>query len=189
MTSRRLWRSACTYVAALRTGHTLCQYERRGRKDHRRMASGLNRALLLRNSNGLLGGPSLPLFGGPNRPNRVSGVPVRTSVSPGDFDPATDRHLNINAFSDPAPFTRGNIGPRQPDARNFTTLSEDFSLFKFIPFTESMRLEFRAEFYKPFNRAVFSGPGTNFNSPAGFGVRGRHPALSQADSNGVKFHF
>ena len=66
----------------------------------------------------------------------------------------------------------------------FGTLSEDFSLFKFIPFTKFMRLEFCTEFYKSFNRGVFSRPRTNFNSFCRVRSRGRRPARSQADSNG-----
>ena len=147
----------------------------------------------------VLGGPSLPIFGGRNRPNRVAGVPVRTSVGPGNFDPATDKWFNINAFSAPPPLAvcaanprscRGNLAPRLSDGRNFAFLSEDISFFKFIPFTEHIRLEFRAEFYNAFNRAVFRARGTeNFDSPAGFGdVTGTQLPPRQIQM-GLKLHF
>ena len=138
---------------------------------------------------GIGGGDSLPLFGGSNRPNQVSGVPIRTGVSPGDFDPATDKYLNINAFSQPAPFTRGQMGPRQSEARGFTRLSEDFTLFKFIPFTETVRLEFRAEFYNLFNRVVFGGPSANINSPAAFGNVGGTALDQRQIQMALKIHF
>ena len=147
----------------------------------------------------VLGGPALPIFGGQNRPNRVAGVPVRTSVGPGAFDPGRDKWFNISAFSAPPSLAtcapnprtcRGNLAPRLSDARNFAFLSEDISIFKFIPFTETIRLEIRAEFYNAFNRAVFRARGTeNFNSPAGFGdVTGTQLPPRQIQM-ALKFHF
>jgi hypothetical protein len=134
------------------------------------------------------GGASLPLFGGSQRPNRVPGVDIRTDVSRSDFDPATDLYLNIKAFAKPAPFTIGNVGPRLPDVRGFPGYNEDFTIFKFIPFTESMKLEFRAEMYNVFNRVNFSGIGSNINSTSSFGT-----VSSVADPRHIqfmlKFHF
>ena len=75
------------------------------------------------------GGPALPLFGGGNRPNWIS-ADVRTPVSMGSFDPARDRYLNINAFSQPPLFTIGNAPPRMPHVRTPNFLNEDFSVFK-----------------------------------------------------------
>jgi hypothetical protein len=118
---------------------------------------------------GIRGGPSLPIFGGPNRPNAVPGASVRSSVSASDFDPETDRYLNYEAFSAPAPFTRGNIGPREASTRTFASLNEDLSIFKRVPIREQIAVEFRAEFYNAFNRVVFGGPSTNWNAPASFG--------------------
>ena len=138
---------------------------------------------------GVGGGDSLPLFGGSNRPNQVSGTPIRSGVSPGDFDPNRDKYLNINAFSQPAPFTRGQMGPRVPNVRSFTTLSEDVTLFKFIPFTETIRLEFRAEFYNLFNRVVFGGPSANINDPAAFGNVGGTALTPRQIQMALKIHF
>ena len=136
---------------------------------------------------GIGGGASLPLFGGSNRPNRVSGVPVVNSNS--NFDPATDLYLNISAFSQPSAFTRGNLGPRISDARRFSTYQEDITLFKFIQFTESIRLEFRAEFYNLFNRVIFGGPSTNSNSPTSFGKIGSTSIPPRQIQMALKLHF
>jgi Carboxypeptidase regulatory-like domain len=115
------------------------------------------------------GGPGLPLFGGANRPNWVSSN-VRTSVDMGSFDPATDRYLNMDAFSQPAPFTIGNSPRTMPSVRAPAFYNEDFSVFKRVYIRESKYLEFRAEFFNLFNRVVFGGPSANLNSPDSFGL-------------------
>ncbi|MFN7923391.1 MAG: carboxypeptidase-like regulatory domain-containing protein [Bryobacteraceae bacterium] len=120
---------------------------------------------------GVSGGPALPLFGGGNRPNWLS-ADVRSSVAMSSFDPARDRYLNINAFSQPAAFTFGNAPPRMPHVRTPFYLNEDMSFFKNVRFTESLFLQVRGEFYDIFNRVVFSGPAANINNPGTFGVIG-----------------
>jgi hypothetical protein len=115
------------------------------------------------------GGQPLPLFGGANRPNRVPGVDIRTGIGAGNFDPEKDLWLNINAFEAGAPFTFGNLGPRLPNVRGFPSFNEDFTIFKFIPFTEHHRLEFRAEFYNVFNRVNFTSVASDISDPGSFG--------------------
>jgi hypothetical protein len=117
------------------------------------------------------GGGQLPLFNGGNRPNWIS-PDVRSSVPMSSFDPARDRYLNISAFSQPAPYTFGNAPPRLPNVRTPFYFNEDFSVFKNMFFTETLHLQFRAEFYNIFNRVVFSGPAANINNPTTFGVIG-----------------
>src|SRR5262249_5604721 len=51
------------------------------------------------------------------RPDRVSGQSCRASSGPGGFDPNRDAWFNVNAFSQPAPFTFGNAAPRISDCR------------------------------------------------------------------------
>ncbi len=97
------------------------------------------------------------------------GVPVRTDVSRGSFDPARDRYLNIEAFSQPAPFTLGNAPPVLGDVRNFGLRNEDFSILKDFTLHEAHRIQFRAEFFNVLNRVVFGGPSANLNAPATFG--------------------
>jgi hypothetical protein len=117
----------------------------------------------------IAGGQPLLLFGGSNRPNRVPGVDIRTGVSAGSFDPERDLWLNINAFEAGDPFTFGNLGPRLPNTRGFPTFNEDFTIFKFIPFTEHHQLEFRAEFYNVFNRVKFTSIDSDISDPTSFG--------------------
>ena len=58
----------------------------------------------------------------------------------GSFDPARDRYLNINAFSQPPLFTIGNAPPRMPHVRTPNFLNEDFSVFKNIAAYRSLDL-------------------------------------------------
>jgi hypothetical protein len=117
------------------------------------------------------GGGNIPLFNGVNnRPNWISSN-VRTPISMGSFDPAVDLYLNVNAFSEPAPYTFGNAPPNLPNVRTPAYHDEDFSLFKKFPFKgEGRYVEFRAETFNVFNRVVFGGPATNVNSPNTFGI-------------------
>jgi len=124
---------------------------------------------------GIGGGPDLLLFNGGNRPNRVPAVSERVSLKGGSFDPAVDLYLNINAFSQPAPFTFGNVSRLEPTLRTFPYLSEDVSAIKrtYVPkISEAFNVEFRAEFFNIFNRTVFGGPSTSINDPTSFGIVG-----------------
>jgi hypothetical protein len=116
------------------------------------------------------GGGPLPLFGGGNRPDRVAGQSVKTNV--GNFDPARDVYLNINAFRQPAPFTIGNGARVEPNARGFGYYNEDFSVIKRFPFnwpTEASNIEIRWEVFNLFNRTTFNNPNSDINDPASFG--------------------
>jgi hypothetical protein len=69
------------------------------------------------------------------------------------------------AFDPNAPF--GNTGRNLlygPGQKNV-----DFSIVKFLPFTERLRGEFRTEFFNIFNFANFANPGNNVLVPATFG--------------------
>ncbi len=118
---------------------------------------------------GVGGGGVIPLSNGGNRPDRVSSVSPRTSVTRGSFDPARDRYLDAGAFSQPAAFTLGNAPPVLGDVRNFALFNEDFSILKDFTIHEAHRLQLRAEFFNIFNRVVFGGPAANLNAPATFG--------------------
>ncbi len=65
-------------------------------------------------------GRPCPSLAGRIAPMRFPGLRSRVDLS--DFDPTTDLYLNFNAFSAPAPFTRGNLAPRLPSTRRFATL-------------------------------------------------------------------
>lgn len=141
---------------------------------------------------GIGGGPNLLLFNGGNRPNRVPGVPERVSLKGGSFDPAVDLYLNINAFSQPAPFTIGNVSRFEPSLRTFPFFNEDLSAIKrtYVPkISEAFNVEFRAEFFNIFNRTVFGGPSTNINDPTSFGTVGYQANTPRTIQFSLKVNF
>ncbi len=141
---------------------------------------------------GIGGGPDLLLFNGGNRPNRVLGVPERASLKGGTFDPAQDVYLNINAFSQPAPFTIGDVSRLEPSLRSFPYFNEDVSAIKrtYVPkISEVFNVEFRTEFFNIFNRTVFGGPSTNINDPTSFGVVGNQANAPRSIQFSLKINF
>jgi len=110
--------------------------------------------------------------------NRVPGVgPYSAQVLNGTFDPFVNSYYSPAAFVDPNANRKGGayqLGtyPRVAEfARMRPFYNEDFSVIKNIPlhFTESARLQFKAEILNAFNRHVFSAPDTNPYSPT-FGL-------------------
>jgi hypothetical protein len=85
----------------------------------------------------------------------VSSNPGCRAAAPG----ATD------AFAVPAQFTYGNSG--RNILRADKLIQVDLSLMKEFPFTETKRLEFRAEFFNVANHSVFNAPATTINLASG----------------------
>jgi hypothetical protein len=67
------------------------------------------------------------------------------------------------AWSTPAVFTFGNAGRNVLTGPGRTNV--DFSLFKNINFTETMRLQFRTEIFNLFNHAQFDLPNPSVGNP------------------------
>jgi hypothetical protein len=79
-------------------------------------------------------------------------------------NPTIDRWFNTSAFAASAPFTYGNTPRTLPNVRGPGFASVDFSLAKNIAFTETLRLQFRSEFFNLTNRVNLNQPDTNFTS-------------------------
>ncbi|HJQ30722.1 MAG TPA: TonB-dependent receptor [Pyrinomonadaceae bacterium] len=86
-----------------------------------------------------------------------------------------NQYFNTSAFVSSA-LTGGFFDPNAPfgnTPRNFLTgpgqKNFDFSVVKFLPFTERWRGEFRTEFFNLFNWANFANPNNNISVPATFG--------------------
>jgi len=77
--------------------------------------------------------------------------------------------FNVAAFTQPAPFTFGNLARTFTGVRTDWTRNLDFSLFKNFGLTERVKLQFRAEAFNLSNTPVFSAPNTTYGSSA-FGV-------------------
>ncbi len=96
------------------------------------------------------------LFNPLTRPN-TNGKDPRLS---GPVDQRLSKYFDTSVYSQPAPFTFGNVGPtinvRNDGARNF-----DLSLFKQFTPVERLRVQFRVEALNAFNTPRFGGPNTN----------------------------
>jgi outer membrane receptor protein involved in Fe transport len=106
---------------------------------------------------------SASVTGGGNRPNVVPGASSRIG------NPTIDRWFNQSAFSNPAPYTWGNVSRTLPDITSDSLYNLDLSLFKNFPIREKMQLQFRAEAFNFTNTPTFDTPGRVLNS-ATFGV-------------------
>jgi hypothetical protein len=70
-----------------------------------------------------------------------------------------------DAFAVPAIYTYGNSGRNILRGDNLNQF--DFTAMKSFPFSETRRLEFRAEFFNLFNHSVFALPGGGINASTG----------------------
>ena len=95
--------------------------------------------------------------------NVVAGAPL---VNPGSNNSKVNDYINMDAWSKAPYGTVGSSGRgmfRGPGQANL-----DFSLFKYVPIREQMKLEFRTEFFNIANHANFGNPTTSLDS-ASFG--------------------
>jgi len=80
-----------------------------------------------------------------------------------------DRWFDTAQFTQPAPFTFGNMARSTAQLRNANARLLDFSLFKSFRIVERMRAELRGEAFNLTNTPLFGNPGTVLNTPT-FGV-------------------
>jgi hypothetical protein len=79
------------------------------------------------------------------------------------------QYFNTRAFAQPAPYTFGSAPRTLPNLRGPSYFTTNLSLQRDFKFTESARLQIRAEAFNLFNRANFQIPGTVLGAP-NFGV-------------------
>jgi hypothetical protein len=87
----------------------------------------------------------------------------------GRVDERLGGYFDTSAFSQPAPFTFGDVNATLPDIRNDGVRNFDLSLFKVFRPAERMSVQFRVEALNAFNTPRFGSPNTTLNSTA-FGV-------------------
>lgn len=116
------------------------------------------------NSLGELIGAGAPV-NGTQRPNNNGSSAAKSGPVAGRLT----EYFTRSVFSQPAPFTHGNLSRTLPDVRSPALKNFDFSLFKNFLITEQMRLQVRAESFNITNTPIFGGPGAAFGVPA-FGV-------------------
>ncbi len=104
-------------------------------------------------------------YGGGSRPKSTG----RSARLTGPVQDRLNRYFDTSAFTQPDPFTFGNVSRTLPDVRGPANINCDLSLIKNIPIGERFRLQFRAEAFNAFNNTNFLDPGTSFGA-ANFGV-------------------
>lgn len=92
-----------------------------------------------------------------------------SAAQSGDAHKRLDRWFDTSVFSQPAPFTLGNMGPLVADLRGHHINNLDASIFKQFAITEKVRLQFRAEAFNSLNRVRFGNPNTTVTAGANFG--------------------
>jgi hypothetical protein len=87
----------------------------------------------------------------------------------GDAESRLSKWFDTSAFSQPDPFTIGNMGPRSSDLRVDKTANWDFGVSKEFRPTERVHVKFRADALNAANHPRFSGPNTSVTSGS-FGI-------------------
>lgn len=112
----------------------------------------------------------------------------RSGARSGDVRERLNGYFDQTVFSQPAPFTFGTAGTRQPDILSHYANNVDLSLFKQFSLSEKMRLQFRAEAFNGFNRVQFGGINTNVTSGS-FGFVTSQANAPRQLQFGLKFLF
>ncbi|MGH9654467.1 MAG: hypothetical protein ACRD6B_13505, partial [Bryobacteraceae bacterium] len=108
---------------------------------------------------------SIPWFDGAIRYNYVPGQNIFSEAFlSGNYNPVTTSIFNKNAFIDPnspanlatyGTYRLGDLSRNLSSARSFLYSSEDFSIMKQMPITESSDILFKATLIDAFNRHIF----------------------------------
>lgn len=93
-----------------------------------------------------------------NPPNITNGPAVSIS------NPTVNEWFNVNAFSQPAPFSIGSAPRRITQLRQDGTHNTDLSVGKYFGVWESVKIQFRTDFLNLTNTPQFSAPNTSVGS-------------------------
>ena len=97
-------------------------------------------------------------------------------------------YFNTNAFAKPTFGTFGNVRPNGFQQQKYWNV--DASIFRQFPlWSDSRRLEFRAEAFNLFNNVVLGTPGNDINNPGAFGIVTGAANQSRQLQFGMKFIF
>jgi len=105
-------------------------------------------------------------LGGRQRPNSAG---KSAKLSHESVDSMLSRYFDTSVFTQPPPFTFGNLGRTLPDVRGPGVNNFDISMVKGFPVRERLNVQFRGEFFNAWNRTEFANPGTSYGT-AQFGV-------------------
>ncbi|HWR16822.1 MAG TPA: TonB-dependent receptor [Terriglobales bacterium] len=109
------------------------------------------------------GQPLTPILTFDN-PNVGAQIALPDVVSNPNKGPKTiEEWFDTSAFQTPAPFTFGSA--RVASITGPGSVNVDFSIFKSIPISESLKLQFRSEFFNLLNHTNLGDPNTTFGTP------------------------
>jgi hypothetical protein len=114
------------------------------------------------------------------RPNQVG-----TLSYPKQWRNTGDKWFDISPFAKPANGYFGNVGNstiRSPGVEDY-----NMALYKTFPFTERVKMQFRAEFFNAFNHTNPNGPATGFGSAAFGEISGEKEAREGEGSLKITF--
>lgn len=106
---------------------------------------------------------SATVTGGGNRPNVAPGGNAKLD------NPAIEKWFDQSVFTNPAPYTFGNVSRTLPNIHSDSLYNLDLSLFKNFRLGERRSLQFRVEAFNSTNTPTFDTPGRVLNT-ATFGV-------------------
>jgi hypothetical protein len=99
-----------------------------------------------------------------DNPNVGAQISLPDVISNPNKGPKTiNEWFDTSAFQAPAPFTFGNA--RIASITGPGSVDVDFSVFKSIPITERVNLQFRSEFFNVLNHTNLGDPNTTFGTP------------------------
>ena len=125
-------------------------------------------------------------LGGGSRPNTNG----KSAALPSDRSTSSElaQWFDVSTFSQPAPFTFGNVSRTLSDVRSPGVVSFDVSLFKNLVFKERVTLQFRSEFFNVLNHPNFSPPNTSYGDRA-FGTISSTALLTRVGQLALKLNF
>lgn len=112
----------------------------------------------------------------------------RRAAKSGPVHERLDAYFDTSVFSQPAPFTLGNVSPRVAGLRNDGVRNFDLSLFKDFRPKEQLRIQIRGEFLNAFNTPRFGNPNTSVTS-TNFGVIATQANAPRQLQFAVKFYW
>ena len=83
---------------------------------------------------------------------------------PGSIESRLNNYFNTSAFSQPAPFTFGNVSRTIGNVRGPGQANMDLSIVKNFADNERFRLQFRAESFNTLNHPQFGLPNTSIGT-------------------------
>jgi hypothetical protein len=103
-------------------------------------------------------------LGGGSRPNYVPQNCPNGYYTRGSAESRLNAWFNTACFTQPDPFTFGNLSRTMPNLRQDSLSNWDFALFKSFGFGERWKLQLRGETFNLFNTPQFGAPNTSLGS-------------------------